>query len=43
MHIAEGYARVARRPGVVIANPACGTGNMLAGLVSEERGWGLEG
>lgn len=34
VHIAEGYARVARRPGVVIANPACGTGNMLAGLVS---------
>jgi len=34
VHIAEGYARVARRPGVVIGNPACGTGNMLAGVVS---------
>ena len=34
VHIAEGYARISHRPGVVIANPACGTGNMLAGLVS---------
>lgn len=33
-HIAEGYARIARRPAVVIGNPACGTGNMLAGVVS---------
>ena len=33
-HIAEGYARVARKPGVVIGNPACGTANMLAGVVS---------
>lgn len=34
VHIAEGYSRIARRPAVVIGNPACGTGNMLAGLVS---------
>lgn len=34
VHIAEGYARIARRPGVVLGNPACGTGNMLAGVVS---------
>jgi acetolactate synthase-1/2/3 large subunit len=34
VHIAEGYARISRKPGVVIGNPACGTGNMLAGLVS---------
>lgn len=34
VHIAEGYARIARKPGVVIGNPACGTGNMLAGVVS---------
>ena len=34
VHIAEGYARIARKPGVVIGNPACGTGNMIAGLVS---------
>ncbi len=34
VHIAEGYARIARRPGVVIGNPGCGTGNMLAGVVS---------
>ena len=34
VHVAEGYARVARRPGVVIGNPACGAGNMLAGVVS---------
>jgi acetolactate synthase-1/2/3 large subunit len=34
VHIAEGYARIARKPAVVIGNPACGTGNMLAGLVS---------
>ena len=34
VHLAEGYARIARKPSVVIGNPACGTGNMLAGLVS---------
>ena len=34
VHIAEGYARIARKPAVVIGNPACGTGNLLAGLVS---------
>jgi acetolactate synthase-1/2/3 large subunit len=34
VHIAEGYARIARRPAVVLGNPACGTGNMLAGVVS---------
>jgi acetolactate synthase-1/2/3 large subunit len=34
VHIAEGYARIARKPGVVLGNPACGTGNMLAGVVS---------
>lgn len=34
VHLAEGHARISHRPGVVIANPACGTGNMLAGLVS---------
>lgn len=34
VHVAEGYARIARRPGVVIGNPGCGTGNMLAGVVS---------
>lgn len=34
VHIAEGYARIARKPGVVLANPGCGTANMLAGLVS---------
>ncbi len=34
VHIAEGYSRIARKPGVVIGNPACGTGNMLAGVVS---------
>lgn len=34
VHIAEGYARIARRPGVVIGNPGCGTGNMLAGVIS---------
>ena len=33
-HIAEGWARVRRAPGVVIGNPACGTANMLAGVVS---------
>ena len=33
-HLAEGYTRIARKPAVVIGNPACGTGNMLAGLVS---------
>jgi len=33
-HVAEAYARIARKPAVVIGNPACGTGNMLAGLVS---------
>lgn len=34
VHVAEGYARIARKPGVVLGNPACGTGNMLAGVVS---------
>jgi acetolactate synthase-1/2/3 large subunit len=34
VHVAEGYARIARRPAVVIGNPGCGTGNMLAGVVS---------
>lgn len=34
VHVAEGYARIARKPGVVIGNPGCGTGNMLAGVVS---------
>jgi acetolactate synthase-1/2/3 large subunit len=34
VHIAEGYARIARRVGVAMANPACGTANMLAGVVS---------
>lgn len=34
VHLAEGYSRIARRPGVVIGNPGCGTGNMLAGVVS---------
>ncbi len=34
VHVAEGYSRIARRPGVVIGNPGCGTGNMLAGVVS---------
>jgi acetolactate synthase-1/2/3 large subunit len=34
VHMAEGYARIARKPGVVIGNPGCGTGNMLAGVVS---------
>jgi len=34
VHIAEGYTRIARKPAVVLGNPACGTGNMLAGLVS---------
>lgn len=34
VHVAEGYARIARKPGVVLGNPGCGTGNMLAGLVS---------
>jgi len=34
VHIAEGYARITRRPAVVIGNPACGTGNMLAGVMS---------
>ena len=34
VHMAEGYSRIARKPGVVIANPGCGTGNMLAGVVS---------
>lgn len=33
-HVAEGYTRIARKPAVVLGNPACGTGNMLAGLVS---------
>jgi acetolactate synthase-1/2/3 large subunit len=34
VHVAEGYARITRKPGVVIGNPACGTGNMLSGVVS---------
>jgi acetolactate synthase-1/2/3 large subunit len=34
VHVAEGYARIARKPGVVLGNPGCGTGNMLAGVVS---------
>jgi len=34
VHVAEGYARITRKAGVVIGNPACGTGNMLAGVVS---------
>jgi len=34
VHMAEGYARIARKPGVVLGNPGCGTGNMLAGVVS---------
>jgi acetolactate synthase-1/2/3 large subunit len=34
VHIAEGYARITRRVAVVLGNPACGTGNMLAGVVS---------
>jgi acetolactate synthase-1/2/3 large subunit len=34
VHIAEGYSRITRKPGVVIGNPACGTGNMLAGVMS---------
>ena len=37
VHIAEGYARIARKPGVVIGNPACGTGNMLAGVGQRPR------
>ncbi len=36
VHVAEGYARIARKPGVVLANPGCGTGNMLAGVVSAQ-------
>ncbi len=34
VHVAEGYSRQARCPTVVLGNPACGTGNMLAGVVS---------
>lgn len=34
VHIAEGYTRIARKPAAVIGNPGCGTGNMLAGVVS---------
>ena len=34
VHVAEGYARITRRVAVVLGNPACGTGNMLAGVVS---------
>jgi len=34
VHIAEGYARIRHKPAVVLGNPACGTGNMLAGVVS---------
>jgi len=33
-HVAEAYTRISRKPAVVIGNPACGTGNMLAGLIS---------
>lgn len=36
VHVAEGYARIARKPGVVLGNPGCGTGNMLAGVVSAQ-------
>lgn len=34
VHVAEGWSRIARKPGVVIGNPGCGTGNMLAGVMS---------
>ncbi|RMD82941.1 MAG: thiamine pyrophosphate-binding protein [Candidatus Dadabacteria bacterium] len=34
VHIAEGYARIARKAVAVLGNPACGTANMLAGLMS---------
>ncbi len=34
VHVAEGYSRITRKPCVVLGNPACGTGNMLAGVVS---------
>jgi acetolactate synthase-1/2/3 large subunit len=34
VHVAEGYTRIARRPAVVLGNPGCGTGNMLAGVMS---------
>lgn len=34
VHVAEGYTRIHRKPAVVLGNPACGTGNMLAGVVS---------
>ena len=37
VHLAEGYARIAHNPAVVIGNPACGTGNLIAGLVSALR------
>ncbi len=40
VHIAEGYARIARKPAVVIGNPACGTGNMLAGRDVSAHGEG---
>ena len=30
----RGYSRIAHKPAVVIGNPACGTGNLIAGLVS---------
>lgn len=36
VHIAEGWSRIARKPGVVIGNPGCGTGNMLAGVISAQ-------
>jgi acetolactate synthase-1/2/3 large subunit len=34
VHVAEGYGRITKRPAVVMGNPACGTGNMLAGVMS---------
>jgi len=34
VHIAEGYARIARKPAVALGNPGPGGANMLAGLSS---------
>lgn len=34
VHLAEGYARIARKPGVVFGSPGPGGANMLAGLSS---------
>lgn len=34
VHLAEGYARIARRPAVVFGSPGPGAANMLAGLTS---------